>query len=51
MQPITQPTAKQAEFGGLREYFAVAQAEIHSAAYSADIMGYQIPVTTDLTTW
>jgi hypothetical protein len=34
--PSIQPT----EFGGIGEYFGVAMAEIHSAAYSADNMGH-----------
>ena len=41
--PSIQPT----EFGGVGEYFGVAMAEIHSAAYSADNMGYMLPGTID----
>ena len=41
--PSIQPT----EFGGIGEYFGVAKAEIHSATYSTDNMGYLLPCTTD----
>ena len=41
--PSIQPT----EFGGVGEYFGVAIAEIHSAAYSSDNPGYLLQGTTD----
>jgi hypothetical protein len=41
--PSIQPT----EFGGIGAYFGVAIAEIHSAAYSTDNMGYLLQGTTD----
>ena len=41
--PSIQPTA----FGGVGEYFGVARAEIPSASYSSDNMGYRLQWTTD----
>ena len=41
--PSIQPT----EFGGIGEYFGVLRAEIHSATYSTDNVGYQLQCTTD----
>ena len=44
--PSIQPT----EFGGIGEYFGVVRAEIHSATYSTDNMGYQMQYVLEPTT-
>ena len=44
--PSIQPT----EFGGVGEYFGVARAEIQSASYSADNMGYLLQGVIEPTT-
>ena len=44
---LVPPSIQPTEFGGIGEYFGVAIAEIHSAAYSTYNAGYQLQGTID----